>query len=124
MLVLQNNQGASLDPTTQEWKKLTVQASAYNSLKEQGQGDPTITAWGDTLVPGMKSIAVSPDLIEQGLTYGKLVQIKGLEGSYVVNDKMNSRWRNKIDIYMGEDREKALEWGRRNVEICFAVNQE
>ena len=40
------------------WETITVTASAYNSLKAQTEGNPEITAWGDTLAPGMKSIAV------------------------------------------------------------------
>ena len=89
-----------------DWQQITVLASAYNSVGGQGSGDPKITAWGDTLKPGVRSIAVSRDLIEKGLDYRTPV-------------KMHPRWRNKIDIYMGEDRDKALKWGRRKVEICF-----
>lgn len=100
-------------------RTLQVTATAYNSLELQGVGDPTITAWGDTLRPGMKSIAVSRDLLKQGLTYGTPVKIEGLDGYYIVNDKMNSRWTNKIDIYMGTNKQEALNWGRRVVQITF-----
>src|SRR5690606_22973291 len=89
-----------------------------NSLPGQGSGaDPSLAAWGDTLVPGMKAIAVSRDLIEAGLDYGTAVRIEGLDGIWYVRDKMHRRWRNKIDIYMGEDRQAALDWGRRRVII-------
>lgn len=98
---------------------LTVTASAYNSLKLQGEGNASITAYGDTLVPGMKSIAVSRDLVRKGLTHGTPVVIEGFEGLFIVNDKMHQRWRNKIDIYMGIDKEKAMEWGRKKVKISF-----
>lgn len=104
-----------------EWKTITVSASAYNSLKVQGEGNPKITAWGDTLKPGVQSIAVSRDLIKQGLTYKTPVKIEGFDGIFIVNDKMHSRWKNKIDIYMGIDKEKAMNWGRRKVEISFPV---
>lgn len=104
-----------------EWKTMTVTASAYNSLKVQGEGNPKITAWGDTLTPGIQSIAVSRDLIKQGLTYKTPVKIEGFDGIFIVNDKMHSRWKNKIDIYMGINKEKAIEWGRRKVEISFPV---
>lgn len=98
---------------------LTVTASAYNSLRAQGEGNPNITSWGDTLYPGLRSIAVSRDLIRRGLTHGTPVVIEGMDGTFVVNDKMHPRWRNKIDIYMGEDRQKAKRWGRRKVKISF-----
>ncbi|WP_242634310.1 3D domain-containing protein [Marinobacter salicampi] len=96
-----------------------VTATAYNSVKSQTAGDPTLTAWGDTLKPGMKAIAVSRDLIEDGLTHGTKVTIEGLPGTYVVRDKMNKRWKNKIDIYMGKDVEAAREWGKQTVTISW-----
>ena len=107
----------------ENWNSIVVTASAYNSLESQGTGNVNLTAWGDTLVPGMKSIAVSEDLIAKGLTYKTKVKIEGLDGTYVVNDKMHPRWKNKIDIYMGVDREKALKWGRKKVEICFPAEE-
>ena len=103
----------------------TVTATAFNSLPGQGHGeDHTLAAWGDTLVPGMKAIAVSRDLIGAGLTEGTAVRIDGLEGTWYVRDKMHARWRNKIDIYMGEDRAAALEWGRQRVELRWNPGDE
>lgn len=107
-----------------DWNSLVVTATAYNSHHSQGSGDASITAWGDTLHPGAKSIAVSRDLILNGLSYKTPVKIEGLEGLYIVNDKMHARWRNKIDVYMGDDTQKAIEWGRRKVEICFPATPE
>jgi 3D (Asp-Asp-Asp) domain-containing protein len=97
---------------------ITVTATAYNSTPSQTDGTPDVAAWGDRLFPGLKAIAISRDLMSQyGLSRGSKVQIKGLEGEYVVLDKMHSRWRKKIDIYMGKDRKAAKRWGRRNVTI-------
>jgi 3D (Asp-Asp-Asp) domain-containing protein len=95
----------------------TVTATAYNSLPGQADHTPTIAAWGDTLKPGMKAIAVSRDLQAQGLTRGMRVTIEGLEGEYVVLDRMPSRWSKRIDIYMGEDVRAARNWGVREVRI-------
>lgn len=103
----------------EDWQTITVTASAYNSLTVQGAGNPEITAWGDTLSVDVQSIAVSRDLIKKGLKYNTPVLIEGFEGVFIVNDKMHPRWRNKIDIYMGKDKEKALKWGRRKVQISF-----
>ena len=100
-------------------KKVKVSATAYNSLKGQTDSTPNIAAWGDKLEPGMKVIAVSRDLLKMGLRYNTLVRIKGLDGVFWVKDKMNKRWKRKIDIYMGIDRKKALKWGRRDVEIMW-----
>ena len=75
--------------------------------------------------PGMRAIAVSRDLVRRGLTHGTRVKIEGLPGVYVVRDKMASRWRKKIDIYMGKDVQAAREWGiQKNVEISWAAPNE
>ena len=96
---------------------LVVTATAYNSLPEQGVGDPTLTAWGDKLVAGEKAIAVSRDLIPLGLTHGVAVTIDELPGTYIVKDKLNKRWTRRIDIYMGTNKEQAKQWGKRRVTI-------
>jgi 3D (Asp-Asp-Asp) domain-containing protein len=100
-------------------KELEVTATAYNSLKGQTQGNPNVAAWGDTLKPGMKAIAVSRDLIDSGLTHRTIVKIEGLPGNYVVRDKMNKRWRKKIDIYLGASVKDAREWGKQHVTISW-----
>jgi 3D (Asp-Asp-Asp) domain-containing protein len=100
-----------------EKNALEVTATAFNAHPSQTDGDPNITAWGDRLEPGMKVIAVSRDLIELGLGHGTEVRIDGLPGRYVVRDKMAKRWKQKIDIYMGDDVDAARRWGRRTVTI-------
>lgn len=86
---------------------LVVKASAYTSSVDETDSTPNIGAWGDTLKPGMKSIAVSRDLLDMGLNHNQEVRIEGFEGTYRVLDKMHKRWNKKIDIYMGNDVEKA-----------------
>lgn len=99
---------------------MTVTATAYNSVEKQTKkGNPNLTAWGDILEPGERAIAVSRDLIGLGLKHKQEVEIKGLPGTYIVKDKMNKRWTEKIDIYMGVDEDAAIEWGKKEVEISF-----
>ncbi len=108
-----------------ETREMEVIASAFNSLPEQTHRDHSnIGAWGDTLKPGMQAIAVSRDLIEQGLTHNKLVKIEGLPGKFRVLDKMNRRWEQKIDIYMGVNKERAEEWGVQLVTIKWKVEKD
>lgn len=103
-----------------ETHTMEVTATAYNSLEAQTKkGDPNTTAWGDQLKPGMKAIAVSRDLIQEGLDYNTEVKIEGLKGTYRVVDKMNKRWTQRIDIYMGNKVEKAKEWGKQDVTISW-----
>ena len=107
-----------------EMKTLEVTATAYNSVESQTKpGDSVTTAWGDQLEPGMKAIAVSRDLIEMGLDYDTPVEIKGLPGTYRVLDKMNRRWTQRIDIYMGQDTNRAEEWGKQTVEISWPIDE-
>lgn len=104
------------------YDSIMVTASAFNSTSAQtGTKNPHITAWGDTLAPGMNVIAVSRDLIKKGLKHNTPVQIEGLDGVFLVKDKMHYRWNNKIDIYMGNDVKKAREWGRKKVKIYYEL---
>ena len=106
-----------------EWTSIKVTASAYNSLANQTEGDPNITAFGDTLKPGDKYIAVSRDLMRRGLKYNTPVKIDTFQGIYWVKDKMHYRWKNKIDIYMGNDVKMARKWGRRKVNISYGTSK-
>lgn len=103
------------------WKNLEVTATAYNSVPSQTQGNPFITAWGDTLTPETKSIAVSRNLISLGLKHDTPIKIEGFDSIYFVKDKMNKRWTNRIDIYMGTNVKKAKNWGRKKLTIQYRV---
>jgi len=96
---------------------MTVTATAYNSSRGQTDSTPHTTAFQEKLRPGMRVIAISRDLEAAGLTHNTLVRIEGLEGLYRVADRTNRRWRNRIDIYMGNDRAAAKAWGKRQVAI-------
>ena len=92
------------------WDALLVTATAYNSLAYQTDLNPHITAFGDSLKPGLKYIAVSRDLLKMGLKHNTPVK-----------DKMHPRWRKSIDIYMGEDVKAAKTWGRKRVCIEYGL---
>jgi len=99
--------------------ELKVTATAYTSHKAQTDKTPFLAAWNNPLKPGIKSIAVSRDLLKKGLRNGSKVKIEGLPGEYTVLDKMHKRWKNKIDIYMGLDYDKAKTWGKKTVVISW-----
>jgi len=42
----------------------------------------------------------------------------------LVKDKMASRMKNKIDIYMGRDIEKAKEWGTKTLKIQYRIQKD
>jgi len=101
-------------------RKLRVTATAYSSHGNQTDSTPFLAAWNNRLRPGMKIIAVSRDLLyKYGMRNGTKVRISGLPGIYRVRDKMNKRYKKRIDIYMGVNRRKALKWGRRSVVIYW-----
>lgn len=100
--------------------RLRVTATAYTSHRAQTDATPFLAAWNNRLRPGMKIIAVSRDLLSRyGLRNGTKVKISGLHGYYRVRDKMNKRFKKRIDIYMGRNKRKALRWGRRSVVISW-----
>jgi len=101
------------------WAKVEVTATAYTSTTKQTNENPFIGAWGDSLKPSVKSIAVSRDLLSLGLKQNTKVRIEGIEGIFLVRDKMNKRWKKRIDIYMGTDYEIAKNWGKKRVVVYY-----
>ena len=88
-------------------RKLRVTATAYTSHAAQTDKTPFLAAWNNRIRPGMKIIAVSRDMLTRyGMRNGTKVRIGGLPGFYRVRDKMNKRYRKRIDIY-------------HNFKICF-----
>lgn len=105
-------------------REVTATAYTLHPAETRPDGKRGIGAWGHKLRPGAKVIAVSRDLLDAGLTRGSKVWIDGLDGTWVVRDKMNQRWKNRIDIFMGEDADAALQWGRRKVTIRWYTPRE
>lgn len=87
-----------------------VTASAYNSVPWQTDSTPFTTASGTTVRHGV--------LAANFLPIGTQVTIPDLYGDqiFVVEDRMNARYRNNIDIWM-ESVTDARKFGRRSVTI-------
>jgi len=110
-------------------RTITVNVTAYSSHRGQTDSTPFLAAWNNKLTKCDKfnpkrvnkdgvngSIAVSRDLLKKGkLKNGDKIILKTKEGkkigTFVVKDKMNKRFKKKIDIYFHKDREAALKWG-------------
>jgi 3D (Asp-Asp-Asp) domain-containing protein len=97
-------------------RELLVTAHAYTSRVEETDSQPTLAASGGRLRPGMRAIAVSPDLLAMGIEYGTRVELEGL-GEWIVLDRMGDAHRRAVDLYMGEDRDAALAFGKRRVKL-------
>lgn len=106
-----------------EMKCMQVKASAYNSVGSQTRigTDGTITAWGDTLKPEIPSVAISRDLIDSGMVHGTMLYIEGFSEPFKVNDKMNRRFKNKIDLHLGTNVKAARDFGNQKLNICFEI---
>ncbi|TBW29387.1 hypothetical protein EZJ28_04505 [Gramella sp. KN1008] len=107
-----------------DWDTICVTATAYNSIPYQTEGNPSITAWGDTLKPGMRAIAVSRDLIRMGLDHNSKVRLEGFDSIFLVKDKMHYRWRSRIDIYMGKDIDSARKFGRKKINLAYIFQKD
>ena len=98
-----------------------VRSTAYNSLSAQTDSTPHITATGTRTRPGV--VALSRDMLRL-FPYGTRVRIEPLNGShpyvngriFVVEDTMNARKTNQVDIWM-PTRSQAMQWGVRSVRI-------
>jgi len=106
-------------------KTLRVKAMAYTACavgkkkKSKPVRRATRGAWGDELTPGIKAVAVSPDLLDMGLEHGDVIAIEGLPGQYKVLDVMHGRHDRSIDIFYGDDACGAIEWGKRTLTISW-----
>ena len=86
---------------------IIVTASAYTPVECGG----SLAADGTACKAGC-TVAVSRDLKH---LMGKVIHIEGV-GKRRVNDLMNARWKQAIDVYMSTTRE-AKEFGRRELAI-------
>jgi len=97
----------------QDVKKIVV--TAYSPRKAETDSTPYITASMTKVKHGI--VAVSRDLFEQGLVFGKKVYIEGY-GIYTIEDLMNERFTNRIDIFMFDTR-KALKFGKKKLVVAL-----
>lgn len=87
----------------------TVTATVYQAVPEQCNNDPYVTAFGYHIDPEAplkhRYVAISRDL-EDWLSAGDSVEVSGTgiyDGKWIVADRMNKRWKMKIDLLVNED---------------------
>ncbi len=87
-----------------------MMASAYNSLPEQTDGSPYLTAIGSLTRDGVIATNYYP--------IGTKIRIPDYYGEKVfrVEDRMNPRYSKTLDIWM-ESKTDAKEWGRRYIKV-------
>jgi len=97
----------------------TVSLTAYNSLRGQTDDDPCTTANGFNLCSNGKEDSVAANF----LPFGTKIMIPDLFGDrvFVVRDRMNKRFSNRVDVWMIE-RSDALKFGVRQSQIVILEN--
>ncbi len=85
--------------------------TAYSPTVAQTDSTPFITANNKRVRPGI--VAVSRDLFANGWKFGRKIYIKDY-GVYTIDDLMNKRLRNSVDIFMF-DTKKALQFGKKKI---------
>lgn len=85
--------------------------SAYSPTVSQTDSTPFITANNKRVRDGI--VAVSRDLFSSGWKFGRKIYIKDL-GVFTIDDLMNKRMRNSVDIFMFDTKE-ALQFGRKKL---------
>ena len=88
----------------------TVQVSGYNSEVGQTDDSPFITASGTHVRDGIVATNMFP--------FGTVIKMPKLYGDkiFVVEDRMNKRYQNNVDIWF-TDHAEALKLGRRTIQI-------
>jgi 3D (Asp-Asp-Asp) domain-containing protein len=92
-----------------------LEVTAYTPRVEECNEDPLVAASMRRVRLG--TVAVSRDLFEQGWVFGKKVYIQG-HGIFEINDLMNRRIENGMDIFMWE-LEQAREFGRQQLRVAL-----
>ena len=110
-------------------KIILVTATIYHATPEQTDSTPNITASNKKIDMNNplkhRWIAVSQDLEAEGLVFGVKVKVTGagnLDGIWTVEDRMNSRWKHRID-FLVNDSIKGGKWENVRVEIINDDNR-
>ena len=94
--------------------------TAYTSRVQETDSTPCIGAWGDDLCEmfsGRSGEGQGFGICASNFyRKGTRLSINGY-GTCTVLDRMNSRYTERVDIYMGYDLEAALEWGIKRVKV-------
>ena len=102
-------------------RSAVLRSTAYNSLPNQTDSTPFITATGTRTRVGV--VALSRDMLRL-FPYGTKIRIEDLSGNhpyvngrvFIVEDTMHARKTNQIDVWM-PNRSQAMQWGVRKVRV-------
>jgi len=97
--------GKSTFPEPEEREVVQVRymdATAYNSLPAQTNGNPCVTANGDNVCMLYEQYGYQNTVASNAFPFGTLLRFPDLYGDKVfrVNDRMARRYRNRVDFWM------------------------
>ena len=75
-----------------------IKVTSYNNVPNQTDSTPNITASNRPVYEG--SVALSRDFFKKGVRYGDLLYIDCFDSWYIIEDKMNARFTNRVDIFL------------------------
>lgn len=90
-----------------QFQLVYANVTAYNSIPNQTDGTPFITASGKHVHPGTLACP-------RGIPFGTKVLIDGKP--FTCEDRMNPKFADRFDIWMSS-KEDAIDWGIRKVEV-------
>lgn len=101
-----------------ESRKHKVAATAYSSTPDQTDDSPFITAAGTYVRDGIVATNLIDPLTGRRYAFGTRIKIPDVYGDkiFVVEDRMNSRYIERIDIWF-PTRQEALQFGKKTVVI-------
>lgn len=82
-----------------------IKVTAYNNVPNQTDSTPNITASNRPVHEGI--VALSRDFFKKGVRFGDLLYIDCFDSWYIVEDKMNARFTNRVDVFLFD---KDLSW--------------
>ncbi len=86
------------------------ETTAYNTVPEQTDSTPCIAASGKNIC-GRNNVIACPRKYKFGTEF--LIE----EKSYICEDRLASRYDDRIDISFDKDIDSALQWGKRSITI-------
>lgn len=75
-----------------------IKVTAYNNVPNQTDSTPNITASNRPVHEGI--VALSRDFFKKGVRFGDLLYIDCFDSWYIVEDKMNARFTNRVDVFL------------------------
>lgn len=102
-------------PVYYDWYCRAMITTAYNSILEQTDSEPCLAADGENIC----ELYAAGQLVcaSNAFPLGTILRVEDY-GECTVLDRMNSRYTDRVDVYMGLDVAQARVWGKRMVEVC------